>query len=306
MLAVSCGGVVVKRVNILGHVYGRLTVLSEHPVRSASGQIRYFCRCECGVERVAVGSDLRSGHTKSCGCHSRDQAKKLCDDLTGSRFGRLIVVSRSGADKLGRAQWLCHCDCGGSTSSMGFSLRNGNTKSCGCIRSEASRSRAKDVAGHRFGMLIAEQRVIDDAGRGKWLCRCDCGNEVLRFASPLINGVTVSCGCAVKTNNQRPGLRSAKVRALGAVQSSRRRARTRGAGGSFTAEDIARLHKLQRGKCACCGKKLGNAFHRDHINPLALGGSNRIENIQLLCSACNLKKGAKDPIEWAMEQGRIL
>jgi hypothetical protein len=33
-------------------------------------------------------------------------------DLTGERFGRLVVVKRAGSDKHGTAMWLCKCDCG--------------------------------------------------------------------------------------------------------------------------------------------------------------------------------------------------
>lgn len=53
-------------------------------------------------------------------------------DLTGKRFGRLIVVRRGENHKQGQARWICLCDCGNETLSSGRHLRNGNTKSCGC------------------------------------------------------------------------------------------------------------------------------------------------------------------------------
>lgn len=53
-------------------------------------------------------------------------------DLTGTRFGSLLVVMRGETDHRGEACWICVCDCGKQTLSKGFGLRNGNTHSCGC------------------------------------------------------------------------------------------------------------------------------------------------------------------------------
>lgn len=85
-----------------------------------------------------------------------------------------------------------------------------------------------------------------------------------------------------------------------------RRARKRGAEGTFTDEDIARIYKLQKGRCAYCRCKLGSKYHRDHIVPLTKGGTNWPSNIQLTCDSCNLRKGASDPIEFARRKGRLI
>lgn|SRR5882724_1079988 len=53
-------------------------------------------------------------------------------DLSGKRFGRLLVVERS-ANKGRYIAWLCQCDCGNTSRIVSFSLRSGATKSCGCI-----------------------------------------------------------------------------------------------------------------------------------------------------------------------------
>ncbi len=62
-------------------------------------------------------------------------------DLTGKRFGRLLVerythshVSKSGASK---PMWECLCDCGSRVIVSGSNLRHGNTESCGCLRKDA-------------------------------------------------------------------------------------------------------------------------------------------------------------------------
>jgi hypothetical protein len=70
-------------------------------------------------------------------------------DLTDKRFGRLVVLRREGIDGQGRAKWVCRCDCGKDTRPIaGKSLRQGMTKSCGCLRKQVSRVRAK--RGTRF------------------------------------------------------------------------------------------------------------------------------------------------------------
>lgn len=85
-----------------------------------------------------------------------------------------------------------------------------------------------------------------------------------------------------------------------------RRARKAANGGRLSAGLAARLYKLQRGKCACCGKPLGDDYHLDHVMPLALGGANTDDNIQLLRSKCNLQKKEKHPVDFMRQRGFLL
>lgn len=57
-------------------------------------------------------------------------------DLTGQKFGRLIVIKRAGASKDRHILWECQCECGNTTVVMSKSLKNGDTKSCGCLLNE--------------------------------------------------------------------------------------------------------------------------------------------------------------------------
>lgn len=93
------------------------------------------------------------------------------------------------------------------------------------------------------------------------------------------------------------------------VAKHKRRAAEYEVGGSFSAEDIARIYKAQHGKCAyfsCCGTKLGESYHADHIVPLSRGGANDRSNLQLTCAPCNLAKAARDPIVHAQSLGMLL
>ena len=56
-----------KALALLGQKFGRLTVLSEASVNKP-GKSRWLCRCDCGIEKIVLGSSLKNGSTKSCGC----------------------------------------------------------------------------------------------------------------------------------------------------------------------------------------------------------------------------------------------
>jgi len=61
--------------DIKGKKFGRLTVL-EVAEKSKWGKYYWFCKCKCGNDTKVLGSKLRDGHTKSCGCLRKEQASK--------------------------------------------------------------------------------------------------------------------------------------------------------------------------------------------------------------------------------------
>ena len=66
-------------------------------------------------------------------------------DLTGQRFERLVVERRAPvvADYVNRtARWFCRCDCGAEVVVGSLRLRQGNTKSCGCLQRDVTVSRS--------------------------------------------------------------------------------------------------------------------------------------------------------------------
>ena len=66
----------------------------------------------------------------------------LLIDLAGKRFTRLLVLSRYQENSdCNHAMWVCKCDCGKIKVVGGRHLRDGKTKSCGCYRSDLSKSR---------------------------------------------------------------------------------------------------------------------------------------------------------------------
>lgn len=59
-------------------------------------------------------------------------------DLTGQRFGRLVVLKENGRSERGHVLWLCQCDCGNQCTALGYKLRIGEIQSCGCYRREST------------------------------------------------------------------------------------------------------------------------------------------------------------------------
>ena len=57
----------------VGEKFNRLLVLSQEPCRGTNSY--WLCKCDCGNLKIARGSHLKSGGTKSCGCHNKEQMR---------------------------------------------------------------------------------------------------------------------------------------------------------------------------------------------------------------------------------------
>lgn len=79
-------------------------------------------------------------------------------DLTGKRFGRLTCIKIVGRDSQYRRKWLCTCTCGNETIVIASSLKNGLTKSCGCLGRER-RSMVNTTHAHLVGKRTNTPRL---------------------------------------------------------------------------------------------------------------------------------------------------
>ena len=52
--------------NIAGMMFNRLTAICID--KTKTNRVHWVCRCECGIEKSVAACDLKSSHTKSCGC----------------------------------------------------------------------------------------------------------------------------------------------------------------------------------------------------------------------------------------------
>ena len=86
-------------------------------------------------------------------------------DLTGNRYGHLVVINRaknhvsSGGNK--RVTWLCRCDCGNTTIVQGSKLKNGTTKSCGCKQNYRDFNEIREEGETVFIKVKNKEVIID-------------------------------------------------------------------------------------------------------------------------------------------------
>lgn len=114
--------------DLAGQRFGLLTAVSLSPYKHLSSGSNWVCQCDCGSMIIADAPHLKAGRTVSCGC-----ARRV--DLTGQRFGRLVVIGLAGErNSSGGLKWVCKCDCGTETVVSGYQLQSGRTKSCGCYK----------------------------------------------------------------------------------------------------------------------------------------------------------------------------
>ena len=127
-----------KFVDLTGRQYYYLTVL-EKTNRRKGGSVVWKCQCKCGNITYASSSALNSSHTKSCGCYDLElktkRGRECVHDLTGKRYGELIVLKRvenkTKSDGESFVCWECQCSCGNTAIVAAYSLTSGHTQTCG-------------------------------------------------------------------------------------------------------------------------------------------------------------------------------
>jgi 5-methylcytosine-specific restriction endonuclease McrA len=166
----------------------------------------------------------------------------------------------------------------------------------------------------RLGIAATREVFPSFHAPGKKLTSSVVGTVVARVvgevdAMPMqraIDGLLMACsGCHrmrprgqfCKNGDGRRASRCKDCRApTDRANAHKRRALERAAVGSFTAQDIENLKRLQNMVCACgCGRSLYAGFHVDHVMPLARGGTNWPSNLALLSPICNRTKGCRVP-----------
>ena len=158
----SCGCYRSPRANLIGEKFGRLTV------QEWAGNGKWKCLCECGNTVLVQTDNLKSGNTKSCGCYQKEQASKAnFKDLTGQRFGKLIVLERAENDRFGHVNYKCQCDCGSITIVDATNLRNGNTNSCGCLKSKGEMIINNWLQKHKINFIsqYSHNEIVLESGR---------------------------------------------------------------------------------------------------------------------------------------------
>ena len=161
-----------KVIDLTGQVFHYWTVVKRLSSRPSDGPT-WHCICKCGIEATVSGASLRKGKSKSCGCWNREINSKEYKtkmgkihpkfiNMTGLRFGRLVVLKQVENNEFNQIQWFCQCDCGVQKVYLGFNLRYGRTQSCGCYGKE-KREEGREI--HRMSKSKEYNSWIGMMGR---------------------------------------------------------------------------------------------------------------------------------------------
>lgn len=122
-----------RRLDLSGMTFGRLTVIGRAP--KVGARTAWRCQCECGATPSVHTSNLTRGNSTSCGCFHPGRRR---ESKPGRRYGRLVVIGPLPSYR--KTKMLCRCDCGKSVEVLTCNLKSGNTTSCGCSRIRHGRS----------------------------------------------------------------------------------------------------------------------------------------------------------------------
>lgn len=158
-----------KPIDLTGKQFGYWLVLERAP-NSASGAIMWSCKCTLCNETIknVIGNHLKAGRSTCCrACSYKLIGEKNSIDETGKTYGYLYVNRRATEEEKPRhdrtgAYWNCTClKCGiENVIVFGDYLRNGDTKSCGCIQS-VNEAKIKDYFNNHNIFYSYNHKFID-------------------------------------------------------------------------------------------------------------------------------------------------
>lgn len=179
----------------IGDEFGRLTVI-EFSHTNEKNKKYWKCQCKCGKSSVPEASQLKSGHTKSCGCLKNEATARRNKlgrlEITGKKFNKLTATKYSHSSG-GKSFWEFDCDCGNVTIARASFVKNGITESCGCL----GKMDRTELIGKVFFKLtvISFDKILKK--KSWWNCKCQCGKEISVARNSLVSENTKSCGCLI-------------------------------------------------------------------------------------------------------------
>jgi hypothetical protein len=128
-----------KAIDMTGKICNKIHVISRAPNKGED--VCWFGWCDCQKNlppeerqiKIYRGKQLRNGSVKSCGCLRQEIMNKK---FQNKRFGKLIATKPIKLGKDHHMIWECQCDCGNICYVSTKHLTDGNTKSCGCLKSK--------------------------------------------------------------------------------------------------------------------------------------------------------------------------
>lgn len=170
--------------DVIGKVYGRLTVIEElDRIDKKLRRVLVECSCPDKTRKEVNLNCLRTGKTKSCGCIKDEMYKEKNENVIGKVYGRLTVVAevkrkRGKKNRKGPRKVLAKCNCTENNKPKIYKLshlRSGKTNSCGCYAIEKTREarilQVKDYQ-EKYPFFCKIEEIMDDPDDYGILVRC--------------------------------------------------------------------------------------------------------------------------------------
>ena len=133
-----------KKIDLTGDVYGRLSVIADDGSRSNTGRVLWLCECSCGNRVYVQSQNLKNGRTKSCGCLNDDKRRERFKDLSGTETDNFKIIDRA-YSKNQRVWWNCICKhCGNHIELQSNQIER--YSSCGCKHNRSTKERMAEIS----------------------------------------------------------------------------------------------------------------------------------------------------------------
>jgi hypothetical protein len=133
-----------KKIDLTGNVYGRLTVLGDVGKRTGQGRVLWHCLCECGNTTHVRADHLKNGSITSCGCLNDEKKRERFKDLTNIETDNFKIIDRA-YSKNGRIYWNCICKhCGNHIELQSNQISK--YLSCGCKHNRSTKERMAEIS----------------------------------------------------------------------------------------------------------------------------------------------------------------
>lgn len=173
--------------------FGKLKILEYVGLNKRKERL-FKCECDCGRKKNIKLINLKSGHTKSCGCIGTGSD---VIDLTGKIYTWLTVLTLTGSTKHRESRWVCQCKCGKIKTVLRKNLINGQTKSCGCYN-KFIKSQQIGSSNPNYNFSISDEERFNRRNnkivewsfnvKKKFNFKCDCCESKNRLNSHHLNG----------------------------------------------------------------------------------------------------------------------
>lgn len=226
--------------------------------------------------------------------------RKRITYLENETFGHLKVIKFTGETRSGSYLWECLCNCGSTHYVTTKHLKNGSTKSCGCLQKKPNKSKGRPHQSNLVGKIYNKLKVLSHHSTDKhqnkvWECLCDCGNITYVTTNHLNRNHTQSCGCISmkfgKLQKEQVYNYSGYKDITGSKwYSYKQGAVLRNLEFSITKEEVWDLILKQEFKCYYSGKSISFKDSTASIDRVDSGQGYNIDNIVIVHKTVNRMK----------------